>query len=610
MTDVRSLRGEAAELASVLLRAADHHPGHESNFRHDVEPTLERIAARHALELHRAYELLLTGGGIADAVFNRLVVEWEPPGALAAHETHPGNRHATEQLRRYVEGLAERENRELDRLAGVACDGYFMIFARYRARRWIIDEPVRVDERSAAQLLESIFAAQSGRALTAANLLRDFGARTALTRGVSRALLDGLEATLGHDPDGLTARMYRQWETLFAVATGVVGEAEQLDPAAQRALAEIFGGEVSELHPAHALFALQTYFAVVTKLIALLALSLFVEDVPDLRLDEMAASDELEDDLRDMQHGLPFREAGLANVVEPDVFGWYLEVEGDRRRLIIAAVRDVVSVLKDYDPTTLHVSPEDARDLLKDLYQGLLPRPVRHALGQYFTPDWLAEQLLQQAEYDGEGSIRLVDPACGTGTFLVLAIHRLKDRLRRQGLAEQEVLECVLRQIVGFDIDPLAVVAARANYVLALGTTLRAATGGRFDVPVYLADSIVMPAQGQTLLSGDRLELPTAAGTYALPVCIDTERELREVCDLAARALDRGWQAEDFVNPAAAICQASASERDVLRDFYDRCQEQHKRGLNGLWPYVLRNAFMPAFIGQFDLVIGNPPWVN
>ncbi len=29
-----------------------------------------------------------------------------------------------------------------------------------------------------------------------------------------------------------------------------------------------------------------------------------------------------------------------------------------------------------------------------------------------------------------------------------------------------------------------------------------------------------------------------------------------------------------------------------------------------MWPYVLRNAFMPAFIGDFDLVVGNPPWVN
>jgi type I restriction-modification system DNA methylase subunit len=117
----------------------------------------------------------------------------------------------------------------------------------------------------------------------------------------------------------------------------------------------------------------------------------------------------------------------------------------------------------------LQVSPEDARDLLKDLYEGLLPRAVRHALGQYFTPDWLASLTLDRVAYHGDPGTRVVDPACGTGTFLVLAIARLSERLRRDGATKREALREIVHQIVGFDLDPLAVVAARANYVLALG---------------------------------------------------------------------------------------------------------------------------------------------
>jgi SAM-dependent methyltransferase len=573
-----------------------------------AEQALEDLVGEHGITLDKRFERILETRGRADAVFNRLIVEWEPPGALAAHITHRGNRHAVEQLRGYIDAIASEERRPLDRLAGVACDGRFMIFARYRAERWIVDEPVAVDPLSAEQLLETIVAAKAGRALTADNLLRDFSSRTLLTRQLAARLLDRLDELLGHDPDGYAARLYRQWETFFAVATGVVGDAEQLKAEARRGLATVFGRRPKDVDPARALFALQTYFALVTKLLALLALSLYVERFVTLDLEELAVAgdDDLLEELEALQRGIPFREAGLANVVEPDVFGWYLDWDDDVRE----GVRWVLDKLKDYDPTTLQVSPEDARDLLKDLYQGLLPRPVRHALGQYFTPDWLADQLLHQVGYEGDPNVRVVDPACGTGTFLVLAIGRLKDRLRRDGVPEQETLETILKNIVGFDIDPLAAVAARTNYVLALGTLIRSAEAQAVDIPVYLADSILMPAQGETLLTGDRLELTTSGGAFALPVCIDSGDELRSVCDLASEGLEYNWTAEEFASAAARATDAGPGDRAVLAEFYEECLEQHRRGLNGLWPRVLRNAFMPAFIGEFDLVVGNPPWVN
>ncbi|MBA2463242.1 MAG: N-6 DNA methylase [Actinobacteria bacterium] len=593
-------------MAAALGAAAVEHRRSEANFRRSAERALEESAASLGIEVESVVERSLAGGR-ADAVFNRLVVEWEPPGKLAAHIGHPGNKDAVQQLRRYLRDLAEEERREVDRLVGVACDGVFMIFTRYRIGRWIVDEPVPVDALSAEKLLESLLATRSGRALTAVNLLSDFGPDRPLTRSLARALLDQLDASLGHEPDGLTARMYRQWETFFAVATGVVGAAEELNQDARGRLAAIFGLPERDLDPARALFALQTYFAIVTKLIALLALSLFVEGV-DIRVDELKDLDDesLREDLEELQHGEPFRAKNLANAMEPDVFGWYLSVWSSPVR---DGLRELLTRLAEYDPKTLEVSPEDARDLLKDLYQGLLPRPVRHALGQYFTPDWLAERLLQEVGYEGQPELRLVDPSCGTGTFLVLAINGLKESLRRSRVPEPEILKTVLSRIVGFDIDPLAVVASRTNYLLALGSLLRAASEP-LDVPVYLADSIVGPVQGETLLSAGRLELPTAAGTFALPASVDTDTKLRLVCDRAARGIEQTWAVEEFGRQVTQVCGDSLDDLKVLEQFYEQCLDLHGRGLDGLWPYVLRNAFMPAFVERFDLVIGNPPWVN
>jgi hypothetical protein len=597
---------QSRALAAALLAAAGEHKGSEANFRRSAERALEESAAALGIEVSSVVERSLAGGR-ADAVFNRLVVEWEPPGKLAAHIGHPGNKEAVQQLRHYLKALAEEERREADRLVGVACDGVFMIFTRYRVGRWIVDEPVPVDVLSASKLLESLLATQSGRALTAVNLLGDFGPDRPLTQSLARALLDQLNASIGHEPEGLTARMYRQWETFFAVATGVVGAAEELKRDAREPLAAIFGLPEKHLDPARALFALQTYFAIVTKLIALLALSLFVDGV-EIRVDELKDLDDesLREDLEELQHGEPFRAKNLANALEPDVFGWYLASWSSPVR---EGLREVLGRLADYDPKTLEVSPEDARDLLKDLYQGLLPRPVRHALGQYFTPDWLAERLLQEVGYEGEAVLRLADPSCGTGTFLVLAITRLKESLRRRRVPEAEILEIILGKIVGFDIDPLAVVASRTNYLLALGSLLRAASKP-LDVPVYLADSIVGPVAGETLLSAGQLELPTAAGTFALPACVDTERELRLVCDRASRGIVNDWSVEEFGREAAEICDASGQEREALERFYEQCLDLYRSGLGALWPYVLRNAFMPAFVERFDLIVGNPPWVN
>ncbi|MFN8159805.1 MAG: N-6 DNA methylase [Solirubrobacterales bacterium] len=543
--------------------------------------------------------------GRADAVFNRLIIEWEPPGALSGAARHPANKHAVGQVRRYVTGLAEKERREVARLAGVVSDGRFMIFARYRAGNWIVDEPVRVDQRSAQDLLISLLSAQTGRALTADNLLRDFS-ENLLSKQLCRALLDQLDAELGQAPEGLAAKLFDQWERLFAVATGVTGEAETLKADAKRALADAFGLRASEVDPPRALFALQTYFAVVTKLIATLALSLFVENA-EWNLEDLATGpdDELLEDMVSLHQGGPFRKIGLLNVIEPDVFGWFLDGWTPAVRDNVRAASDR---LKEYDPSTLHVSPEDARDLLKDLYQGLLPRPVRHALGQYFTPDWLAEHVLSRVDYEGDSTERLLDPACGTGTFVVLAIGRLRERLRVEGVKDHEALQRVLDQIAGFDIDPLAVVAARTNYVLALGP-LVGAIKKPVDVPVYLADSIVGPTLDE-LQHGDRLVLKTAVGRFDLPVCVDTEAELRDVCDLVSAALEGDWSAEDFVKRAGRACGATVAERRILEQFFEACQRQHVAEVDGIWPRIIRNAFMPAFMEPFDVIAGNPPWVN
>ena len=65
------------------------------------------------------------------------------------------------------------------------------------------------------------------------------------------------------------------------------------------------------------------------------------------------------------------------------------------------AVSSLAKTLSEYEPATLEHEPEEVKDLLKRLYQYLVPKKIRHDLGEYYTPDWLAELVISEVGYDG-----------------------------------------------------------------------------------------------------------------------------------------------------------------------------------------------------------------
>lgn len=78
------------------------------------------------------------------------------------------------------------------------------------------------------------------------------------------------------------------------------------------------------------------------------------------------------------------------------------------------------------------------QDIFKQLYQEMVSPDVRHDLGEYYTPDWLARYIIDQMEIgDGE---RTLDPACGSGTFLVEAIKAKREATERR---EAEFIDIV-----------------------------------------------------------------------------------------------------------------------------------------------------------------------
>jgi hypothetical protein len=213
-------------------------------------------------------------------------------------------------------------------------------------------------------------------------------------------------------------------------------------------------------------FAVHTYYALFIKLLGLQVAHFFLMPKMGTALSGVASydSDRLHRYLEEPERGGLFAQLGIRNFLEGDFFAWYLGCWSDE---LAESVREVVGQLGRYSLVTLDVDPEETRDLLKQVYQNLMPRQLRHALGEYYTPDWLAELLLSRRHFEGDPETRLLDPACGSGTFLVQALKKVRQYAAEKMLPPSAVLRCVLQNVVGYDLNPLAIVSARTNPPLA-----------------------------------------------------------------------------------------------------------------------------------------------
>lgn len=596
------VREESSRLSDAIRQAAEE-ARNEAEFRRPVANAIEGFADRFEVELSLREEHTLVDGR-ADAVYNRFVVEYEPPHSLRPSNSYRSNRHAVEQVKQYIQELVDQERRRPDRVAGVATDGSFFIFVRFRQGSWQVDAPVRVNPTSTERFLRYLSVLSAELPLTPERLLEHFGERTETAQICVSIFYEALTAT--DKPKVQT--LFRQWQRLFREICGWEKQSSRLD---LDKLASSFGVSADEPDPLALFFAIHTYYATFIKLLAVQVASFYSFPRLGTGLREVASytSEQLHRYLTKMERGGVFSDFGIKNFLEGDFFGWYLDIWGDE---IDDAVRRIISELSNYSLVTLDVDPEQTRDLLKNLYQNLMPRKLRHALGEYYTPDWLAERVLNQLRVQGDPDERLLDPGCGSGTFLVLVIRRMREYAAEQMLAEPKVLDRILTNVVGFDLNPLAVIAARTNYLMALGDLIQHRRG-EISIPIYLADSIMTPTQGTTLETYAAFEFTTAVGDFSVPRALVSSGDIDRLAVMLEECVEIGLSPEQFrerMRSTFPDLERDGNGLEIAEELYRRLRELEEQGINGIWARIIKNAFAPLFVGKFDYVIGNPPWVN
>lgn len=121
-------------------------------------------------------------------------------------------------------------------------------------------------------------------------------------------------------------------------------------------------------------------------------------------------------------------------------------------------------------------------DTISTIYECIFPKEIRHSVGEYYTPYWLANAVIEQLTKHDENAFskKYIDPACGSATFLVALINKYRKLSNNS----------IFFNVCGIDINPLSVLAAKTNFLLLYRRYCIVNAKEPVEIPIYCADTI------------------------------------------------------------------------------------------------------------------------
>lgn len=486
--------------------------------------------------------------GRIDAFFNQLIVEVKTDFVAERED-------AQRELKKYFAS----QSRPRD-YVGLVTDGV-------RFETWHLDRneklasidtfTLRADQPLAAwRWFDEYLTVGNKRIPSSDELIADFGVRSPTFCKASDRLLALFEQV---KTEPLVAVKFREWDAL---------------------LAKVYGEPLGK----PGLFINHTYLTLISRIIVTLAR---FGGVPK------------QNEMRGLLDGSWFaRRLRLKNLAEPDFFSWALDTPVEKEFLEVFRALFARFRVFNFD--------ELREDVLKNLYQELVDPETRHDLGEYYTPDWLAQLTLERLGYQGG---KILDPACGSGGFLFAAV----EALRSTGLKGAKLVTAALENVIGVDVHPVAVLMAKANLLLALRRDLDAFEGD-ITLRVYMADMLMGDEDAE---KGVITVRAARGGVFHIPTTTIAGGDLDELIDDLSDLARRGSKGEDEEKDAWAAARRRLAGLTQDESFYWQQNFRlllrlDKERRNTIWAYILKNAYRPVFLRRekVDYLAGNPPWLS
>lgn len=314
-----------------------------------------------------------------------------------------------------------------------------------------------------------------------------------------------------------------------------------------------------------------------------------------------------------------FENRGFLNFVEYDYFGWLNT--NDNLQKILPVFHKIQQELIVYN---FEVAPQE--DLFGTIMVQMSQRSQRLLLGQELTPQWLAKQVVnhvRELQVNEEYPCYL-DMCCGSGSMIIETLKSVIESL--SGTDDINVIKKVLVQAAtGFDIDPLAVILAKINWIITVRDIFDQYSITDVSIPIYHADSLFIntPVTSGSVYQQDVLRLTMHDKSVDLPSFVispDNQALFDKIIDTCYENIHgellKDAIIEELVNNIIASIRPTLldDEKEQLicftQGFYKNLFDLNMRGQNGLWSFLVKNSFRPSLISaNFNGIVSNTPWL-
>ena len=263
-------------------------------------------------------------------------------------------------------------------------------------------------------------------------------------------------------------------------------------------------------------------------------------------------------------------------------------------------------------------------DVMQSLYMSFVPAADRKVFGEYYTPDWLAALIVREALDDAwrtraiekaESAVRtgtllertgVLDPTCGSGTFLYHAARHILDAPEMNQLQPVQRADITASLVHGIDVHPVAVEIAKANMMRVLPT---APTMGSAAVQVRMGDSLMTDDKAASLFEiAGAMRIWTPKGREILLPMGFVRRHT--FADDMGRVVVAAVQKTPVPQPVLNTLEPA--ERKGLEAARDALAKAVEDEGNSVWTWYAVNIAAPKLLAErkVDRIVANPPWVK
>lgn len=551
-----------------------------------------------------------SGRGRLDAVVNNVIIEYKHHTKLITDNQITS---AYEQVKDYLTALKENEGIKYD---AILTDGvkvaYFQFIGdtvRHSSLRSL--SAVDID-----RIIKAILNNQSKK-FEPTNIVKDFSI-SKNSESCSKKIARILYSQLINDITEKSSMLYSEWKELMHLSVDDNGKGNDIAKRRED-LSDIFNSLIDNTESEYkALYALQTTYAIIVKLIACKVVDKlnFNEETHEYHDLTSLTFDKTQKFFQNMEDGYSYNSMGIRNFLEGDFFSWYADYNQFSEEFW-TNIKEIVTILDDYSSFSFNVK-YDPVDIFKDLYMSIIPQSIRHSMGEYFTPEWLADSVITEALKSIKNQKwSAIDPCCGSGIFIITLIKKVVGDVNLNDLSEEskkQILTDVLNRVHGIDINPLSVLSARVSYYVAIH---QLGDIKDIEIPIFLGDSAIVPI------------LKNIDGIKCYAYSINNNKYGALNVLLPKSFVDR----PDFGKTMSSLqALIKAENAIVLRNkIYEYFSEEEKRNItimesikklsedlvslhvnkwDGIWIRIATNFMMIARLQEHDLIVGNPPWVK